>query len=69
MHVWKHGGLISIPIPPQNLRLVIPDPPRIPITYHGDKEEKAWFDVYGEKMSNEHEDDEVGIEEVRTSRA
>jgi hypothetical protein len=49
--------------------LVIPDPPRIPITYHGDKEEKAWFDVYGEKMSNEHEDDEVGIEEVRTSRA
>eukprot|EP00823_Brevimastigomonas_motovehiculus_P002584 TRINITY_DN1560_c0_g1_i1.p1 TRINITY_DN1560_c0_g1~~TRINITY_DN1560_c0_g1_i1.p1 ORF type:complete len:346 (+),score=103.58 TRINITY_DN1560_c0_g1_i1:38-1039(+) len=48
-------------MPPQHMRLVVPEPPPTKITRFEGTIEPAWFDVTQERPSDEEEEDEYGI--------
>jgi predicted esterase len=69
--VWLHGigkdchresrmfTMLQLP----GVRYVCPNPPKMPITALDEKEERSWFDVFGEPITEAHEEDEMGVED------
>ena len=45
-----------------NMRVVAPNPPKLPISVMNEEEKRAWFDLYETKISNNNdvEEDDVG---------
>lgn len=69
--IWLHGigtekekmSQVFQMLRPKDCRIVIPNAPKLPITALGDEEERTWYDLISDKQSEEHEDDDIGIEE------
>ncbi len=43
------------------MRVVAPNPPKIPITVMGEQEKRAWFDLFQLKLTNDKSADEDDI--------
>jgi hypothetical protein len=51
---------------PQNVRLVIPNPAKIPVTALDDYLERSWFDVFAPEYAEGLHEDKKGLARVRT---